>query len=361
MTTRRPILLTPGPVQTSAAVRGALAESDFCHRDVAFRELAARVVRRLTRLLEAPDHDLLLLSGGGTSATEASLATFLAPDDEILIVSNGAFAERIAEVAELLGARPRQLAYGWGEAIDPDDVERFLDSHPEARYLAMVHHETSVGALNPVHRVGEILHERGVRYIVDAVSSVGAEELSVARGHVGLVIGSANKCLHGVAGVSFVAVRRSWWEALGEIPPRSLFLDLRRYRDALAEGETSPFTPPVSPIVALARALEELDESGGPEARRAHYERLSGVLRQGLRDLGIEPSNGVPRSSAMTLARLPEGVEFDAFQRELREAGYVIDPVKGALRASHCIVANMGAVDLGTIEGFLAAVRRVLA
>ena len=353
-------LLCPGPVATSAAVKQALASADISHRDRAFVEVMARVVTRLRRVAGAQEHDVLVVSGGATAATEAALATFVGHDERMLVVSNGAFGERIAEMAECLGIPVSHLRYDWGEPISLEQLSGMLDSDPRIKAVAMVHHETSVGRLNPVHEVGRLLAPRHIRYFVDVVSSLGGEEFDMARSRASVIIGSANKCLHGVAGAAFVIARREIWDETAHVRPRSMYLDLRRYRAALKENGQTPFTPSVPAVVALDAALRELEEQGGVPARRTHYQALNARLRAGLIGLGLKLRfDDAGGAASLTVAQLPPGLTFDTFYQDLRSRGFLVYKGKGPVSHDCFLVANMGDVDVHTIDRFLATVAEI--
>lgn len=353
-------LLCPGPCSTSPRVKQALARQDISHRDQAFVDVLGRVVERLKVVAGAPGHEVLVTGGGATAVTEAVLATFVAQDERLLVVSNGAFGERIAEMAQCLGIHMSHLRYDWGEPIVLEQVQGMLDGDPRIRAVAMVHHETSVGRLNPVNEVGRLLAPRHIRYFVDVVSSLGAEDFDMVRSRASVAIGSANKCLHGVAGAAFVVVRKELWQETAHVRPRSMFLDLRRYRTAFREHGQTPFTPPVPAVVALDAALAELEEEGGVPARRVRYQALNARLRAGLLGLGLKLRYDGPGSaSSLTVAQLPSGLSFDSFNHDLRTRGFLVYRGKGPVSHDSFLVANMGDIDLATIDRFLEAVRDI--
>ncbi|MDH4131478.1 MAG: aminotransferase class V-fold PLP-dependent enzyme [Gemmatimonadota bacterium] len=355
-----PTLFCPGPVTTSARVKQALTRVDLSHRDSAFETVLARVVARLKHVANAPDHDVLVLGGGATAATEAALSTFVSTDDRMLVVSNGAFGERIAEMAECLGIPVSHLRYDWGEPVVLEQVEGMLDGDPRIKAVAMVHHETSIGRINPINEVGRILAPRHIRYFVDIVSSLGAEEFDMVRSRATVVIGSANKCLHGVAGTAFVIARRDLWEETSHVRPRSMYLDLRRYRASYKETGQTPFTPSVPAVVALDAALEELERDGGPAARRASYQALNSRIRSGLSRMGLKLRWDAHGSAvSLTVAQLPPGLTFNTFYEDLRARGYLVYQGKGPVSHDSFLVANMGALDAATVDGFLDAVAEV--
>jgi 2-aminoethylphosphonate-pyruvate transaminase len=350
-----PILLTPGPVMTSPRVREVLAHATFSHRERAFSNLFARVGRALLHVAHAPNHEPLIVSASGTAATEAAFASLIATTETLLVVSNGAFGVRLAEVAGVLGIPVRHLQYGWAEPMVPADIRQMVIDDPAIGAVAIVQHETSVGCLNPVHAIGEALRGTRARFFVDVVSSLGAEAFDAQASNVAVVIGTANKCLHSVPGVSFVLVRPDAWSA--DVSPRSVYFDLRRYRSNAASPVTIPFTPAVSAIAALDEALLELEEEGGVPARMRHYQELNAHLRRGLADCGIRTCfDALPRSSALTVAEVPPGQTSDELYDTLLARGFVVYQAKGELRERCFLVANMGDLHLETIDRFLVAV-----
>jgi 2-aminoethylphosphonate-pyruvate transaminase len=341
-------------------VREAAMRNDFSHRDPAFARLLEETASDVRRAAGAPSHEAVFLTGGATAATEAALGSLIGRDHTLLVLSNGAFGERLADIARVLGLPIRHLQARWGDPIPVDEARRMLAEDPSIRGVAMVQHETSVGCLNPVDAIGDLAFRAGVRFFVDAVSSLGGEAFDARAAHASVVIGTANKCLHGVPGVSFVLVHPDVWET-AEPVPRSLYFDLRQYRGANGDRRI-PFTPPVHAIAALHEALNELADDGGVPARRRRYEELAARIRSGLAALGLARVLGERETAcSLTVAQLPAGWAFDSFYDAIRRRGFVIYQAKAALRDSCFLVANMGYLDMPTIDRFLKAVADVLA
>lgn len=356
------ILLNPGPVMTSARVKAALVHHDVCHRDQDYSDVVRRLEDKLRPVFRAsPDHQILLLTGSGTAAMEMAIASVVAPDRKLLVLSNGAFGERLAEIAQLHGISTVSLRCPWGQLPRPDDVARALDADPAIDTLAMIHHETSVGLLNPVGAIGAVCRARGVLTIVDAVSALGAEDVDVMRDGVGVCLSSANKCLHSVSGVSFLCVSPAVLPRLERVAPRSYYLNLGRYLRAKHDLGQTPFTPAVSAFFALEVALDELDEQGGVPARRETYRRRNLRIRRVFADLGFESLTNTGRESlTISTLRVPEHLTVDDLYQGIRERGFIIYKCKAALAARHVQVANMGELPDATIDGFLAAVTAVV-
>ena len=356
------VLLNPGPVMTSARVKAALVHHDVCHRDQDYSGVVRRLQDKLRPVFRASDaHDILLLTGSGTAAMEMAIASAVAPGKKLMVISNGAFGERLGEIADLHGIPKVVVRCAWGELPRPDDVARALDGDPDIDAVAMIHHETSVGILNPVGAIGAICRDRGVVLIADAVSALGAEDVDVVRDNVGICLSSANKCLHSVSGVSFLCVAPEVWPRVAAVPPRVYYLDMKRYRRVQREIWQTPFTPAVSAFFALEAALDELDEQGGVPARRDVYRKRNLRIRRVFTDLGFTSFTNTGRESqTISTLRLPDFLAVDTLYQRVRDRGFIIYKCKADLADRHMQIANMGELSDATIDSFLTVVTAVV-
>jgi 2-aminoethylphosphonate-pyruvate transaminase len=234
-------------------------------------------------------------------------------------------------------------------------VRRALDENPDVAAVAMCHHETSVGLLNPVREIGALCRERGAMLLVDAVSSLGAEDLDVVRDEIDVCWGSANKCLHGISGVGFLCVHPRVWERIAAVKPRVYYLDLKRYRKYADELAQTPFTPAVATYFALDAACDEYLEDGW-QKRQAMYEHRNRRLREGLAKLGLGFFTNTGRESHTVMTvRLPDYATFGELYEDLKDAGFIIYDCKAPLKGTHFQIANMGDLPDATIDAFLEA------
>jgi 2-aminoethylphosphonate-pyruvate transaminase len=354
-------LLNPGPVNTTAGVKSAMVHHDVCHRDPSFSELLVSLTGKLRRIFRAtPQHTTVLVTGSGTAAMECAISSTVPHDRKILIVDNGAFGERLHEIARLHEMDAVHLRYAWGDLVDPADVERAFEDHPDIAVVAMVHHETSVGLLNPVREVGAICRRNDAILIVDAVSSLGAENLDVVRDNIDICYGSANKCLHSISGAGFLCVSPRVWPKIEAIKPRSYYLNLKRYRYYMEELAQTPFTPAVSAYFALDAACAEF-LADGHTRRFDMYRRRNQRLRSGLAALGMAPFTRTGREShSVVTCCVPEGVTFPELYEGIKARGYIIYACKEVLADRFLQVANMGALPDSTIDHFLGHLREVI-
>lgn len=355
MTDREWILLNPGPANTSPAVRGALVMPDLCHREPEFFEMMRSCRERLVRLTGGgAAWSAVLFTGSGTAAVEAALASLVPPGGGLLIVDNGVYGDRMLRIARAHGITTEALAYDNVTPVKPADVDGALRAHPELSHVALVHHETTTGLLNPVAEVARVAARHGRRVIVDAMSSLFGEPLDVTQEPIDAVMASANKCLQGVPGVSFVLARRAALDALEGRPPRSVYLDLHNHY-ATQEKDNTPFTPAVQVLHAMEEALIEL-EAETVEARIARYAENARVLRAGLARLGFEIL--VPpaaRSNILTTFRLLPGLTYDPLHDAMKRRGFIIYAGQGDIRTYAFRVSNMGTLSPKDMDAVVAA------
>ena len=358
----RYMLLNPGPVLTTATVKSAMVHYDVCHRDAIFSELMVSLTGKLRRIFRGtPHHTVVALTGSGTAAMESALVSTVPPDRKILIVDNGAFGARLVEVATVHEMNVVHLRYAWGQQVDVADVERALAAHPDIAVVAMIHHETSVGLMNPVGAVGALCKVHGALLVVDAVSSLGAEDIDVVRDNIDICYSSANKCLHAVSGASFMCVSPRVWPRIEALKPRAYYLDLRRYRRYMDELAQTPFTPAVSIYFALDAACTEFLADG--HARRFEiYARRNRRIRQGLAALGMPAFTDTgAESHSIVTARIPDGIAFDDLYEAVKLRGIIIYGCKGILSDRFLQIANMGDLDDADLERFLATLTEEIA
>jgi len=356
---RRLVLLNPGPALTSDAVKRAAAGTDLCHREPEFRELDRRIRGKLRTLAGVGiDWPIALLSGSGTSANEAALRAVVRPGRRLLVVVNGVYGERLRETARRAGIETIAVEGRWTEPIDVARVADALAAEPGLDALAVVHHETTTGLLNPLAELAHAAAATGVLSVVDAISSFGVEEVALGDG-IDFMTCTSNKCLHGLPGAAFVLVSPAGSRRARSVEPSSVALDLCAYLDVDVSG-SPPFTPAIPALAALDVALDrELVE--GVAGRRARYAERCAIVDAAFGRLGLEQLvESSTRSHSIRSVRLPDGVSFAALHERLRAAGFVIYAGQGALAAEIFRVACMGELEPSDMHGFVAALECAL-
>lgn len=355
------LLLNPGPVTLTERVRRSLLQPDLCHRESEFFDLQDEIRTRLLSVhgLNPDEWRAVLMTASGTGAVESMTAALVPEAGRLLIVENGVYGERIAQICAQYRISHERLSAEWLSAVDLDAIAARIDqSSGTARitHVAVVHHETTTGRLNELMALGEICRARGVGLIVDGVSSFGAEAIDFGDASLCAVAGTANKCLHGVPGASFVIVRRG---ALARAASRTYYLDLGRLA-RLQDERGTPFTPAVHAYYGLAEALREFSEEGGRPARYRRYAALAEQVRTGLAELGIDGAIPARESSVVLRAyRLPAGITYTALHDALKADGFVIYAGQGNLSKTLFRISTMGNLTSQDMDRLIQCVARL--
>ena len=341
------LLLTPGPLTTTRTVRESMMQ-EYSTWDVDYNGIVQSIRTRLVELATSdaanPDtHTAVLMPGSGTFTVESVVGSVIPPDGKLLVLNNGAYGARITTIARMLKVDTVELGQAEIEPTDLGQVEQMLADDPAITHVAMVHCETTTGMLNPVEAVGEIVRRLGRVFILDAMSSFGGIPMSMELTGAHYLISSANKCIQGVPGFGFVVADRAMLEAT-EGWSRSHSLDLfDQWREMETNGGKWRFTSPTHVVSAFARALDELKDEGGIEARHTRYVANQKTMVKGMRALGFRTLLGEDlQSPIITSFYYPDDAEFEfqKFYDALKSRGFVIYPGK----VSHAQCFRIGSI-----------------
>ncbi len=351
-TATRVRLYTPGPVEIPARILRALSQVPPHHRTEVFRATFRRVTEAL-RELHRTEGEVFVLGASGTGAMEAAVVNLLAPSDKALVVVGGKFGERWMNLLKAYGLAHDTLDVEWGRAVDPAEIERRLTKDSSIKAVFSTHSETSTGAIHDIEAVAKITRPRSVRLVVDAITSLGVHPLPQDRWGVDVVVCGSQKGLMippGLASVSLAPWAASAIDGPGL--PRFYF-DLRKLRKSAPQGET-PWTPPVSLVLALEEALAMIREEGLDEVH-ARHRRVALAMRAGAQALGYRLFAANP-SHALTALIPPDGVDASAVVKRLREVhSMVVAGGQDHLKGKIFRVGHMGAYDLGDILAMVGA------
>ncbi|MDP1837815.1 MAG: 2-aminoethylphosphonate--pyruvate transaminase [Reyranella sp.] len=361
-----PLLLTPGPLTTSASVKQAMVH-DWGSRDAGFLAINKMVLDKIVELAGAPNSDgkgthvTVPVQGSGTFAVEAMITSFVPKAGKLLVLINGAYGQRALKIAQIAGRATASLETPEDTPPDLAKLEAMLVGDKDITHVFAVHCETTSGILNPIAEVAAIVAKQGRRLLVDSMSAFGALEIDARKIHYDALAASSNKCLEGVPGLGFIVCRNT---ALAECKGNAttLVLDLFDQAEAFAKTGQYRFTPPIHVIVALGKAIEEHAAEGGVAGRGKRYRDNAKVLIDGMRAMGFQTllPNDLQAPIIVTF-HMPTDPKF-VFQRfydGLKDRGYVIYPGKLTV-ADSFRMGCIGHLYPEHMKGALAAVREVL-
>jgi len=317
---RPPILtLGAGPVDAYPEVLRALSEPLGYDRDSYFLGRFERTARKAAEALGTQSPPLIL-QGEAVLGLEAAAASLIAAEDVVLNLASGEFGKGFGYWAARYCGELREIEVPYDQAIDPEAVRAELEAHPEIAVVALCHHETPTGTINPLAEIAALCRARGVLTIVDAVSSWAGMPIEVeACGD--LFVTGPNKALGGTPGLTLVHVSEAAWAKIDANPkaPFASMLSLKDWREAWRAERPFPFTPSISEVYALEAALDRY-LAEGPEAVWARHALTAAACRAGVGALGLSlwPAREAIASPTCTAVRLPEGIEEAALLARAR-------------------------------------------
>lgn len=311
------LLRIPGPTPIPPSVQRAMERPMIGHRGQETKELLKRIKPKLKPVF-GTNEDVMIITGSGTSGLETAVVNVATAGDEVLVVVTGAFGDRFAQICEAYQLHVHRLEVAWGEAADPDQIRDFLQQHPKLKAVFVTYCETSTGVLNPIQSVSRVVHENSdALVIVDGVSCVGGVETNMDDWGVDVLVTGSQKAMMLPAGLTFVAASKRAWQVIETNQQPRFYLDLRKYRDQLANDAT-PFTPGLSLLFGLDQALTLLETEGLEQAYRRHQTMMK-MMRGALQALSIPLLTNDATASPTVTAMKPEDVDPEALRKQVKQ------------------------------------------
>lgn len=355
-------LLTPGPLTTTDTVKKEML-FDHCTWDDDYKKITLSIREKLLNLahVSEPEYTVVLMQGSGTFGVESVLTSVIGEEDTLLIAANGAYGERMGDIARHAGIHYLMYEEDYNKIPSAEKIREILAEHPEITHVSMVHSETTSGILNDIASVAKVVKGAGKTFIVDAMSSFGGVDIPVGDLEIDFIISSANKCIQGVPGFSFIICNREkLMESKGKA--RSLSLDLYDQWETMNKDGKWRFTSPTHVVLAFAQALKEMEEEGGIVARAKRYEENNRLLIQKMAEMGIRPYIGSEHQGPIITTFLyPEhhNFSFQDMYQYIKDRGYAIYPGK-VTDADTFRIGNIGEIYKEDIEKLCSIIKEFL-
>ncbi|QQT91496.1 2-aminoethylphosphonate--pyruvate transaminase [Peptoniphilus harei] len=339
-------LLTPGPLTTTETVKKEMMV-DHCTWDDDYKKITQEIRNELLRLAHADksNYTVVLMQGSGTFGVESVLSSVVGEEDKLLIAANGAYGNRMEEIAKLNKIPYVIYKEDYDKIPSAEKIEKILKDDSKITHVSMIHSETTSGILNDIEAVAKVVKEAGKVFIVDAMSSFAGVDIDVEDLRIDFLVSSANKCIQGVPGFSFIICKRDELEKSKE-KARTLSLNLYEQWKTMEIDGKWRFTSPTHVVLAFYKALKELQEEGGIPERAKRYRENNKLLIEKMRELGIETYiDSKHQGPIITTFFYPKDSNFN-FQDMydfIKERGYAIYPGK-VTEADTFRIGNIGEI-----------------
>jgi alanine-glyoxylate transaminase / serine-glyoxylate transaminase / serine-pyruvate transaminase len=357
------ILLGPGPSMVHPRILKAMSIPLVGHLDPYFIQVMDRTQEMLRVVFETDNRLTIPISGTGSASMEAAVVNFVEPGARVLVLVNGVFGERLAEMARRCSGDVAVITRPWGEVFTPEQVQTELNRRP-AQVVAVVHAETSTGALQPLDEIIPLVHRQDGIVIVDTVTSLGGMPVQAAARQIDVCYSATQKCLGVPPGLGPITIspRAEQWFRARKTKVQSWYLDLNLVLAYWGKERTYHHTAPISMNYALYEGLRIILEEG-LEARYQRHLDNARMLWDGLEEMGLEMH--VPlalRAPSLTTVRVPEGVnEGQVRARLLSEYNIEIAGGLGELKGKVWRIGLMGySSSRENVALLLGALKRIL-
>ena len=281
------------------------------------------------------------------------------------MAETGHFALLWRNLARRLGLEVEIIPGDWRRGAVAAEVEARLagDRGGRIKAVAIVHNETSTGAVSDVAAVRRALDAtgHGALLLVDVISSLGSIDYRHDQWGVDVTVGCSQKGLMLPPGLSFNAVSRKARAAAGGARLPRAYWD---WEDMIAanEGGRFPYTPSTNLLQGLKVALAMLRDEGLP-AVFARHDRAAEATRRCVRrwGLGVWCEEPADYSSVLTAVQMPEGHSADALREAvLRGANLSLGAGLGRLADRVFRIGHLGDFNDASVLGALAAIETAL-
>ncbi|MDQ3814788.1 MAG: alanine--glyoxylate aminotransferase family protein [Armatimonadota bacterium] len=331
------LLLGPGPSNVSARVLSAMSMPVLGHLDPDFIAIMEECKAMLRTVFGTSNEITFPVSGTGSAGMEFAFVNFVEPGDQVLVAVHGVFGQRMANLADRLGARTTRLEFAWGTAIDKSALAAKAEKI-KPKLVCIVNGETSTGVYQDMSGLGDIAHENGGLLVVDCVTSLAGMPVELDAWGADVTYSGTQKCLSCPPGLSPVSVSPRALDVFHarKTPVPSFYLDLDEILKYVGTGTARAYhhTAPISMIYALHQALAAVLEEGLP-ARYARHREAAQYLIAKMGKLGFSPLvKESDRLHPLTTLKLPDGIDETALRRRLLaehriEVGSGLGPLAG--------------------------------
>lgn len=339
------LLMIPGPTPIPDFILQELAKHPIGHRSTEFSEILKECYEGLKKVFRT-NNDVFIYSSSGTGAMCAAIENLINPNDRVLCCVIGNFGARFKKIAQGLGALVDTLEVEPGEVISPEILSETLKQAQikDKFYKAVIltHSETSTSAANDVQSLCKIISEYGILSIVDGITSLCAMECKMDDWGIDVLIGGSQKGFMLPPGLSFLCASPRAMQIAKQTTRKSYYFDFWAHKEAIQKS-TTPYTPAITLIFGLHKALKYILDQGIQTFNRTHkIHALS--LRSTLRDLGLKllVQEDKKASFSVTAIYPPEGISVNEIRSFMKKNNIVIANGQGSLQDKIFRIGTLG-------------------
>ncbi|KAI5623692.1 alanine--glyoxylate and serine--pyruvate aminotransferase b, partial [Silurus asotus] len=309
-------LFGPGPSNVPPRVLAAGGRPIIGHLHPEMYEIMNNIKEGIRYAFQTTNHMTLAMSGSGHTAMECAVFNIVEPGESVLVSVNGVWGERVAEIADRMGAKVHTLVKAPGGYFTNQEIEKEISKHKPVLFF-LTHGESSAGLAHPVDGIGDICRKYNCLFLVDSVASLGASPLLMDKQKIDILYTGSQKALNSPPGTAPISFNDRACQKLfnRKTKPVSYLLDMTHLSNYWGnDGEPARLyhhTGPVSGFFTLRESLAILAEKGLENSWKQHRQ-VAEYLWKGLEDLGLQLfiKDKDLRLPSVTTIAIPEGYDW---------------------------------------------------
>uniref|UniRef100_A0A8D3BPC2 Alanine--glyoxylate aminotransferase n=1 Tax=Scophthalmus maximus TaxID=52904 RepID=A0A8D3BPC2_SCOMX len=198
-------LFGPGPSNVPPRILAAGSRPIIGHMHPEMYEVMNDIKRGIQYAFQTENNVTIAMSGSGHAAMECAVFNTVEPGESVLIGVNGIWGERVAEIAERMGANVHRMVKTPGGYFTNKEIEKAMEKHKPVLFF-LTHGESSAGLCHPVDGIGDICRKHNCLFLVDTVASLGAAPIFMDKQNIDILYTGSQKALNappGTAPISF--------------------------------------------------------------------------------------------------------------------------------------------------------------
>ncbi|MGL5750790.1 MAG: pyridoxal-phosphate-dependent aminotransferase family protein [Paraclostridium sp.] len=302
------IIYTPGPTQVRENVRIARAiETTNPDIDKDFVEFYKQTCDKIGNIIKTKN-DVYILSGEGILGLEAACASLTEKGDRVLVIDNGIFGGGFEDFVSMYGGEPVLFTQEYTKAIDIEKLKNFLEKDNDFKYATIVHCDTPTGVLNDLSHICPLLKKYNILTVVDSVAAMVGEDLNVDEWEIDIILGGSQKAISASTGLTIVGISEDAKDTIKNRNTKVIgfYCNLAIWENYYKD-KWFPYTMPISDILGLAKAIDNIIEEGMEEVLHRH-EKIAVATRKALKEYGLELFLENGYSNTVTAVKIPQNI-----------------------------------------------------
>lgn len=369
--TGRTYLAIPGPSVVPDRVLNAMHRASPNIYEGEVVEMMDKLIADLKRVAVTRQHAVIYIANGH-GAWEAANANLFSRGEKALSVATGTFGLGWANAAARMGVDVDLLDCGKSGPADPALIaEKLRADRSHAIKVVMVSHvDTASSAKNDITALRRAIDEAGhpALLAVDAVASLGCDELRMDEWGVDVVLGASQKGLMMPPGLAFLWFSEKARQACATSDLKTPYWDWEPRTVGAEFWQYFGGTAPTQHLFGMREALAMILDEEGLEKVWARHARLARAVWAAIDtwgadnpDIGLNIANPAGRGHSVTAARIANGGAVKLRRWLEVEAGVTLGIGLGMAQShepaygDYFRIGHMGHVNAHMVLGVLAS------